>query len=336
MGRKKGADQGVRAYCMTLFNYTDLDIEIWETMECQTMLFAKEVTKDGRPHLQGFVYWNAKKTDSACKAMFENDQIHIERKKPWSSFQSNYEYIIGDCFPKKKKHLPPPDNYKPKNEWVFMSGEMPMDQDEKGEANKWDLIKEMHLEDCAEDEFPAWYTVGQRSLYEKNRNHYQSLKKPARLNYNPGLWIYGAKDCGKSEFIRTRWPNNYWKTHDHWWCNYDRNKHDVVWLEEVSPSMSSMATYFKWWGDKGPFAATPKYGNLGEIRPKLIVVTSNYSIDEVFHTPTDRETVHKRFKEIHLTYQFTSDEQKDFEENGVIVDTLTPHLPPYILNLNTL
>jgi len=317
--------KGDRAYILTLFNYTDLDIEIWETMECQTMLFAKEVCPDtGRPHLQGFVYWEHQKTMTACKAMFLNNQVHVEVKSPYSTFQSCYEYIIGNCYPAKKKHLPPPRNYKPKNDWVFMSGEMPMDQDEKGEANKWDWIKQLHEEDADESQFPAWYTIAQRRTYEANKAAYDLKRKPSRLNYYPGLWIYGDLNCGKSEQVRINFPNHYVKSHDKWWCGYERE--NEVWLEEVNPGWSGIAYWLKTWGDKGPFRAEAKYGNKGIIRPKKIIVTSNYSIDECIMNSAERSKVHKRFREIHLTRQFTEEEQKDFEENGVVIDTLKPFL----------
>ncbi len=58
------------------------------------------------------------------------------------------------------------------------------------------------------------------------------------------------------------------------------------------------AQHLKVWGDHYPFTAEGKGYTLDKIRPKRIIVTSNYRISDIYEDPKDHEPIQRRFKEI--------------------------------------
>ena len=77
---------------------------------------------------------------------------------------------------------------------------------------------------------------------------------------------------------------HYQKEKNKWWCNYTGQ--DTVAIEEADPkTMEHLADRLKVWADRYPFPGEIKGGRLEGIRPKKIIVTSNYSIEECFRIP---------------------------------------------------
>ena len=71
-------------------------------------------------------------------------------------------------------------------------------------------------------------------------------------------------------------------------------------LTEVSPTDAEwIAPMLKVWADHYPFIAEMK-GRSVQIRPKHIIVTSNYSLEEIFKNPEDLEPLKRRFKQVHM------------------------------------
>jgi len=51
------------------------------------------------------------------------------------------------------------------------------------------------------------------------------------------------------------------------------------------------AQHLKVWGDHYPFTAEGKGYTLDKIRPKRIIVTSNYRISDIYEDPKDHEPI---------------------------------------------
>lgn len=76
--REKRADNGVRAWCFTLNNFTQADVLNCQEIDAQYIVFQEETGESGTPHLQGYVYFRGKKTLSAAKKQFKGAQPHLE------------------------------------------------------------------------------------------------------------------------------------------------------------------------------------------------------------------------------------------------------------------
>lgn len=116
--------------------------------------------------------------------------------------------------------------------------------------------------------------------------------------YNPSrdrpncrmVWIHGPPGCGKSHAARITLPNQLQlrpvikNSIDAWWPS-NCVESDVVIIEDVDFSFDKKVGLenFKIWGDKYSFNAPFKGGN-ALISPALLIVTSNYSLEELIES----------------------------------------------------
>lgn len=117
-------------------------------------------------------------------------------------------------------------------------------------------------------------------------------------------WIYGKSGLGKSKGVRAMYDENvYPKNANKWWCGYRQHEHKCVLIEDLGPEHTSwIAPFLKIWTDHYPFLGETKNSGM-VIRPGKIVVTSQYSIDDLWPKsihPETNEALHRRFKQIHF------------------------------------
>lgn len=112
-------------------------------------------------------------------------------------------------------------------------------------------------------------------------------------------WIWGEPGVGKTRGVWEKYGCDgvYVKSLNKWWDGYEDR--EVVLLDDWDPSMKCLAFLLKAWADRYPFRAETKGGSI-MIRPKRIVVTSNYSIEQCFDGP-DVEAILRRFKVVHMS-----------------------------------
>jgi hypothetical protein len=95
------------------------------------------------------------------------------------------------------------------------------------------------------------------------------------------LWYFGPPGTGKSRKARDKFPNAYFKAVNHWWDGYAGEETVIIDEWEVG-SGKFIGHHLKIWSDRYPFKMEVKGSSLPLQRPKRIIVTTNYSIDECF------------------------------------------------------
>jgi len=88
-----------------------------------------------------------------------------------------------------------------------------------------------------------------------------------------------------------------------WWDKYKDEKN--VLIEDMDKNHEYMGFNLKIWSDKYAYPVEIKYGGT-LMRPQVIIVTSNYSIQECFPDPSIHLPLLERFKVIHKTQRWNA------------------------------
>jgi hypothetical protein len=247
-----------RAWCFTLNNYTPQEIEDVKGWECKYLIFGKEVGEQGTPHLQGYVAFENAKSLVGMKMMHQT--LHWEIAKGTPKQASEYCEKDGD---------------------VFEKGIRPLSQKEKG-----DLGKRAFEEALVAYKEKRYEDMGSMALNLKAFD-YMDAKCVARDTKIASLveleheWFYGLSGTGKSRKAREDYPAAYIKDPKNaWWDGYAGE--EVVIIDDFDKFQVKQSGDMKRWLDRYPFQAERKGAYLGLIRPKKIIITSNYHPKEIW------------------------------------------------------
>lgn len=108
-----------------------------------------------------------------------------------------------------------------------------------------------------------------------------------------GIWLFGESGVGKTRAVLGAYPTAFIKPRNQWWDGYQEE--EVVCIDDVDKFDVSLGGRLKHWGDFAPFIGEFKGGSR-RIRPRLVIVTSQYVIGDIWK---DRETIEalgRRFK----------------------------------------
>lgn len=122
--------------------------------------------------------------------------------------------------------------------------------------------------------------------------------KPAELTELDNEWIYGKPGVGKTRSVLTRYPNYYEKDKSKYWNGYTNQ--EIVLIDDLELTETFMLGILKKICQHKPFAAEDKFGQMRQIRPKKIIVTSNFHYNQIWTEPIDQEALARRFKVHHI------------------------------------
>lgn len=256
-----------RGWCFTLNNYTVEEEFSVYAIECLYLIYGREVGDSDTPHLQGFIQFaqtESGKTLTAMKKLIP--RAHFEPTK--GSIDQNIAYCSKDGDFTEK-------------------GTKPMTQEKKGECGKrsleerWALAKEGRFEELPPEQIKTYEYIYRKAQVLEDRTELTNI------------WVCGVSGCGKSRWVRDTYPEFYSKPMSKWWDGYMGE--DVVVLDDFDPKHGEFLGYFlKIWADHYVFNAEVK-GGMMKARPKVVIVTSQYSIDKCFERPEDVEAITRRF-----------------------------------------
>lgn len=279
-----------KAFCFTYFpgdnefkQRSDFDFEplqqVFADLQETTdeIIIGRELCGDtGRLHLQGYIKFKKSKRWAAVKKLLPAG-THIEVAKGTS--QHNWDYCSKE------------------GDVVFTHGE-PAKSPAKQVQAKWDecmnCIRQGRINDIS-SEFWIRYTGNIERLYARHG------PKPIDLDELDNRLYTGETGTGKSHSARREFPNAYIKMANKWFDGY--NGEDVVIIEELSPDHEYLGPILKCWTDKYPFRCEIKGASLF-IRPKKFIITSNYTLEQIFKDPAVLEPLKRRIKTTHFLMPF--------------------------------
>lgn len=243
--------------------------ELVDTIDCKYIVYGKEVGESGTPHLQGTLVFPTQRTKSS-----------VIKKLP-------------GCHVEICKALGPSIEYCKKDGDFVERGDKPLTAKEKGEEEqtRWKRYREA-AEAGDFTVIPEKIQFLNPRLLEFHRD--RSLKSRALQDTETQhLWYCGPSGTGKSRKARTDHPLAYLKNANKWWCGY--SDQETVLLEDFDKRHDVLVHHLKIWADRYPFLAETK-GSAQNIRPNLIIVTSNYHPEDIWTEPSDLEPIMRRFK----------------------------------------
>lgn len=258
-----------RGWCVTINNPTEEDeIAVFGCADSEKIkygVFGFERGENGTPHIQGFVYFVNAVRLNTVKEFFA--RCHAERMRGTPLEAATYCKKDGD---------------------YWECGTLPDSQETKGAKGKqsieerWALAKAGKFDQLPPEQIKTYEYIYQKHLVCEDRCDLDNI------------WIYGQSGVGKSSFVRKTYTTFYSKPMSKWWDGY--RGEDVVVLDDFAPEHGKyLGYYLKIWADHYAFNAEVKGGML-KIRPKTIIVTSQYPIEACFEERETIEAVSRRFK----------------------------------------
>lgn len=254
-----------RRWCFTVNNYDETDLSNILKWDVKYIVVGSETGKENEtPHLQGFVIFKKMYRLSAVKKLQE--RAHWEVAKGTSKQASDY------C----------------KKEGVFKEIGTISEQGRRTDLEQACLmVKESGTANVVAEELPTCFVKYSRGL----RDYALAITEPYDHVSVRGVWIYGPPGTGKTHCARHFDPNAYMKAQNKWWDGY-ANQETVI-LDDLDTDV--LGHYLKIWADKWSCTGETKGGTV-QLRYKLFVVTSNYSIEELFKEEHMCDAITRRFK----------------------------------------
>lgn len=213
-------------------------------------VIGEETGDEGTLHFQGFAVFKRTYTLNALKKLLP--------RAHWEPMKGTPQQAADYC--KKDGKI---------NEY----GKLPEDKYKKsGDATKkrWrETIEKARAGDIdtTDDELQLKY------YHQMKRIRQDHPTKVDDLPVTTGEWYYGPPGTGKSYTARVRYPGLFDKPCNKWWDGYQGEEY--VLLDDFDMSHACLGHHLKRWADCFSFPAEQK-GSTTRIRPKKIIVTSNY------------------------------------------------------------
>lgn len=261
-------------WCFTLNNYTSDDEErlrVLTERDTEYLIFGREKSSTGTPHLQGYLRLRSKKTMlSLKKLMGLSNSVYLAKKKGTAVQAAEYCKKDGDF-----------------EEFGKLG-----DQGRRSDLDKVvDMVKTGScLQEIAE-ECPVEYIKFGRGI----RDLKLQLESAYEHHECRGVWIHGSPGTGKSHSARAFDSGAFIKSQSKWWDGYQGET--TVILDDLDTP--TLGHHLKIWTDKYACTGETKGGTI-HLRYKTFIITSNYTPEELWpEDPVMAAAVSRRCEVIH-------------------------------------
>jgi len=156
------------------------------------------------------------------------------------------------------------------------------------------LAKEGQMDQLCE-QYPREYLHRYSTIRTIWKDH---QTRPPDSPWTRGVWICGPSGVGKSKMARQIYAHYYAKMANKWFDGYTNEPYII--LDDVGPDQAKHLTYhLKIWGDRYAFVAESKNWSR-YIAPRGFIVTSQYTIGELWSDDESRTALHRRYTVISL------------------------------------
>lgn len=249
-------------------------------LDVEWALVAQEEHKDGNAHLHALVKLNSKLTTRNPRLLdYEGYHCNLQAAK---SINASVKYLTkSDPEPLSFKiDLKNLVNSVDKKKRILSDALVEC----KTNAELASFIKDNALAMQAAQVHKSWATI--RAL-ESEAYEADDVR---------GIWYYGPPGTGKSRAAREL-GEFYLKQQNKWWDGYAGQP--VVILDDLDRNGVCLFHHLKIWADRYACTGEIKGGTVN-LQHKTFVVTSNYSIDDLFEDEQVREAIRRRFKVTHF------------------------------------
>ena len=256
-----------RNWIFVINNWSLTDIVSIAQWPFRYVVYGKEIGDSNTPHLQGYVVFHTMQRLAAVKRLSPRAHWEVAR----GSTEQNKAYCTKD------------------GDFTEL-GEEPITKAASGRAEKerWEAARDAARRGDLEAVDADIYLRHYRALKEIAKDH---MVKPNDADNVTGIWYYGPPGTGKSRTARLDYPGAYDKMQNKWWDGYQSELYVII----DDFDSKELGHHLKIWGDRYSFLAETKGGAIN-IRPEKIVITSNYSIEELFaDNPTLIAALKRRF-----------------------------------------
>jgi len=270
-----------RSFCFTWNNYPETYAAHLDSLAAKYYVVGKEnAPTTNTPHLQGYVYWSNARSLVSARSKLPGCHVLIARGTP----DQNYDYCTkaGD---------------------FLEAGSKPASRKELGGieadrwASAWDAAKLGDLETIDADIRIRYYSGLKRISQDY-------LPRVEPILDVCGVWIHGESGCGKTRAVLAQYPDCYIKPRNAWWDGYQREP--VTLVDDVDIFDRILGGKLKHWADFAPFIAEIK-GTSVRIRPERLIVTSQYTIEEIWDDEQTRFALNRRFTSVRKVKDFPID-----------------------------
>ncbi|QMW69014.1 replication-associated protein [Crucivirus-520] len=285
-GSKTQRSERSRGFCFTVNNFSEENVVALESTDCfQYLVFGREVAPTtGTPHLQGYVYTKIRTTIRSVQKLFQAHQVHCAVLIAKGSASQNRDYCLKDGA-------------------GFESGMFPVGAGLRGgKRNRSEEVYSDALLSAQAGRFedvPASMHWRHYTTMHRVRQDYLNSRPHPTNDELCNFWICGSPGTGKSVWARQMCPGYeiYYKPANKWWDGYAGEP--VVLIEDVDPQRCEYLDYhLKIWSDRYPFRGDVKHHS-AVLRPRTIIVTSNYTITQCFKDPKTVAALRRRFTVMH-------------------------------------